>query len=176
MNPFREFLAEQGGRLALRVWVLLHGIAAAVFWALFFICWTGLVHVGLAWVGWALVGVYLVVAAPFLILQAVMVTDLLAYVVIGQTFAFGTIDEIVEKFARANPARLQTIPWRLHLLFFFADVSPISSIAIWSLVVLKRMPTEAHKKVRVQDLRRQEIALERAVYATATARLRLSAS
>ena len=169
-----SFLAEQLGQVALRTWLVFHGLAAAVAWALFFVCWTLLTHAGFAWIGWTMLVLYVVIAAPFLIIQAVMIADLLAYAVIGQTFAFSAIDKAVADFAKAHPERAKRIPWHLQIVFFAADASPISSMALCALVVLKRMPMGAHGTFPVQELWRQEIALERVVYARATQRFRLA--
>lgn len=173
MKTVQSFFANQIVRLRLRVWLVLHGISAAVFWTLFFVVWTLLTNVGLAWVGWALLASYAVVASPFLILQVVLIADLFALVVIGRTFAYSTIEKLKADFARDNPEKVSEVSWRLQVLFFLADASPFSSMSMWSLVVLTRLPVDAHGKTPVGDLKRHEIAMERAVFASATARLRL---
>jgi hypothetical protein len=169
-----NFAKEQLARVGLRAWLLLHGITSAVFWTLFFIAWTLLAHAGLAWVGGVALAAYIIVALPFLILQIVMVADLLAFAVIGQTFAYGTIDRLATEYAKANPEKVKTVSISLQLLFFLADASPLSSIALWGFVVLKRAPAGIHAKVPVLELKRQEIAVERAVYANAAERFRFA--
>ena len=42
-----------------------------------------------------------------------------------------------------------------------------AGFALWSMVVLGRMPEAAHGRLPVRELKQKEIQLERAVYATA---------
>jgi hypothetical protein len=171
METTPSFGTVQLSRLSLRAWLMLHGVASAVFWTLFFIGWTLLVSAGYEWVGWLFLVAYVVIASPVLILQAVLIADLLAYVVIGKIFAFPAIDAVAKEYAAKNPEKIANISVPLHLFLFFFDASPLSSLALWSMVVLDRMPEAAHARLPLRDLKRKEIQFERAVYATATARL-----
>ena len=171
MNEPHDVIAELGNRFALRTWLLLHGVASAAFWALFLTCWTLLTSVGLSWVGWTLLAVYIAVAAPFLIIQVVLIADLLAYLVLGRIFAYPTIDQAATDYATAHPDRVTNIPRPVQVFFFLADASPLSCFAMWSMVVLARMPERVHGMLPLRELKQREIVLERAVFAQATARL-----
>ena len=129
MNRAPNLLTEQLARVALRSWLLLHGVASGVFWALFLTTWTLLSGAGFGWVGWVMLSGYVVVAAPFLIIQLVLIADLLAYVVIGKIFAYPAIDRIVSDYAKADANRARRLPWTAHLILFLADASPLSSLA-----------------------------------------------
>ena len=114
---------------------------------------------------------YVLVALPVLILQTVLVADLLAYLVIGKIFAFPALDAVAKEYAAHNPNQVANIAWPIHIMLFLFDVSPLSSLGLWSMVVLDRMPEAAHGRLYIRDLKRKEIELEWAVYSTATARL-----
>ena len=157
-------------RLALRAWLMLHGIASAVFWTLFLIGWSLAASAGFAWVGWVGLMLYVIVASPVLIFQAVLIADLFAYVVIGKIFAYPAIDAVANEYARMNPDRVARPSLAAKMLLFVSDASPLSSFALWSMVVLGRMPEAAHGRLPVRELKQKEVQLERAVYATATAR------
>ena len=171
MNEFHDSIAELGSRIALRTWLLMHGVASAAFWALFLACWTLLANAGFSWVGWTMLAVYVAAAAPFLIIQVVLIADLLACLVLGRIFAYPAIDKTATDYATAHPDRVTNIPRPVQIFFFLADASPLSCFAMWSMVVLARMPESVHGKLPLRELKRREIVLERAIYAQATARL-----
>ena len=88
----------------------------------------------------------------------------------ARVFAYPAIDKTATDYAIAHPDRVTNLP-RSVQIFFLSDASPLSCFAMWSMVVLARMPESVHGKLPLRELKRREIVLERAVYAQATAKL-----
>lgn len=174
MITLRDFFLAQLERARLRAWVLAHGIAAAVFWTAVAVGWTYAERAGAGWLGWIGIGLYVSLAIPFLVLQVILVADLLGYVVLGKIFAYPSLEKAVEEWRRTHPGPLR-LPRKTRAFYVLADVSPLSSLALWSLVVLARMPDSVHGSLESRrKLERSEIDLERAVYASAVRRLRIA--
>ncbi|MEX1185335.1 MAG: hypothetical protein WEA80_01940 [Gemmatimonadaceae bacterium] len=145
-----RMISDQPRRLWLRGIVLLHGIIAAAFWTAALIGWSMLENAGFGVVPWALLVIWILVSLPSLVLHSQIITDLVSYVLTGRTHFFPLMLEIAnagvpqDHLSDLGPAGRRAV----RIFSGFATLawftSPVGSIAIWSLVVLTRLPKDAH--------------------------------
>ena len=174
MSDAASFSREQWGRAVLRGIIVGEGLLCGVFWTAVFIGWTLAAAAGYGFLGWYAVTAYVIVLAPILILQAVLVADLLSYVVVGKIFAFPAIELLAQEIAASRPDLLKATTWS-KVLVVLAHTSPLASLALWGLVVLARMPKDTHAVVTIRrELLQRQQRLERAIYVSATERLRIA--
>jgi len=151
-------------------------MAAAVFWTAFFVAWSLAEHAGFGAIGWAVLVIYLFFAAPGIALQLLLIGDLLAFVTLGKIFAYPMLMRLVDEFSKAHPALMKNPPPMTATSLLY-DVSPLSCFAIWSLVVLRRLPISAHGEgpsVSVRSFKITERRLEQVAYSSARQRLLVS--
>lgn len=169
-DSFGSFLRDEFARVGVRLYVLLHGVTSAAFWALFFVLWTMAAGAGYAVIGWFALALYLTFAAPLITLQLLLIADLLGYVVLGQIFIWPKLLELAKQWEKATPEP-RPLTVRDHVALFLGDASPLAPLALWSMLVLSKMPNHVHAKLRFRELTAQEIRLDRAVYASAVDRI-----
>lgn len=182
MRELREFLRDQRRRAGLRVRVLWCGVISAVFWTVALALWTVSERSGFSWLPALIFAAYLLVTAPLLAGQAILIADLIGYVIVGKIFAYPALMTAGQEWQRANPGPPRISP-ALRVIFFLADASPLSALAVWALVVLSRMPSTVHaseagefasQALRAESarrLRRSEIAIDSYLLDAAVKRL-----
>lgn len=150
-SPMTQMIADQPRRLWLRGIVLLHGVTAAAFWMIALIGWSKLEHAGYGNIPWVFLVLWLLVSLPSLVLHSQIITDLVTYLLTGRTHFYPLMTALANSgdpekhFADMSPATRRV----LRVLTWFATVawftSPVGAIALWSLVVLARLPEDAHQ-------------------------------
>lgn len=173
------------------------GVATAVIWTLGTIGAVWLKHLGAGWVVPVVFGTWVVVALPVLYLDLSLILDMAGYMFTGRVhvfpalLAFDHATSAAERNYWADAIRPPGMPARdltqreedslratiersrvLRGILAFIDASsPFSCFALWSMIVLARIPTKAYVLTRPSQARRMKLAADRTVYEDTLCRL-----
>ncbi len=183
----RAWLQLQLLRLTTRAAIMASGILAAAFWTAALILGAWLQSFGLAWLAWMLLAVWCVLALPALYVDAILLADLLNYLLTGRTYFFPIMERVThaatnEEVMRilhellpsawlpAHPpqlgpaaARVRAILSRLGVVI--ALTSPFGCLSSWAMLVLLRAPASVQEREqRVRWAMRDKRQMERILY------------
>lgn len=136
--------AWQVHRLRFRLFVIAQAFVAAVFWLFMASLWSLLHQTGLAWVAWLLLGSWIVIALPALVLQLQALADLVSYAITGRLHFF-PLNNARAKNADPSSSNLSpnTLRRMVIVIWSFGLLSPISAFATWTFLVIMRLPKHA---------------------------------
>lgn len=145
------FWSEQARRFMLRWIVARYAVVSLIFWTASLIAAGWLRHFGFSWMVYLGGSVWLYFALPTIYVHAQLLVDVLGYGVTQKTYFFQALLErtkVSEEDALAEMTpQARALYTKLRFAFKFASfTSPIVAPATWALIVLVRMPSEAHLK------------------------------
>lgn len=151
--------AWQRHRLGLRLFVMGNAVLAAAFWLGMRATWILLHHAGLAWIAWAILMTWFVIALPALLIQVQALADLASYLLTGRVHFFPlnrarANDAGAE--GEASPLSERTIRRIAAVVWAFGVCSPISAFATWTYIVVMRLPASARARAAVPTTFRAE--------------------
>lgn len=161
LHGFILFAKVQAARLELRWAVIRYALQCVAFWTAALIAGAWLSHWGLSAVAWMLLVVWLYFCIPALLWQSQFILDVVNYALTGKTEYFPLTLALIEsgctkeQRGEMKPSASAFVKWTMPIFALAAATTPIATAAIWSLIVLLRVPAGPHEPTTAPDAERR---------------------